>query len=259
MAVNDPGNADSLEHLRIRLFRSSRLTTAVSAVIPDALVSLQPAGRTLVLRRTELARSLGNLSNRLAETNKRGEALTAAEQAVESFWQLTSADQRHRREFVSALANLGLCLADVGRRDDALKATRAALAGLQATGKSSRVSLQEAAILQVFGWVRMTIGRELKDPVARRTFGKEFREALDAASRATAIHRKLSTMEPRSFARGLRSSIELESDLLSALGRTVEAEQVAAQLDQLSKEYLALPELTIPSTQSATSGQGSFS
>lgn len=219
-AENPAGGAHSRENLRVRLFRAGRITANLVTLIPAAAPVLSVPARDLDRCEASLARSLGNLSSRLAEADHRREALAAAEQAAESFLRLVSADNHHTTEFATALANLSLRLVDSGRPAQARDSARRA-----ATVLDDRRGLDAVSILRVYSWVcRVTKG--------------DLAAGLAAAVEARAICRELGRVEPQSFAAITRSVMELEASLLTDLGRDEESDAVRWSLASLPSRTL---------------------
>ncbi|MGZ3146032.1 tetratricopeptide repeat protein [Lentzea chajnantorensis] len=206
-----PGFMQSTDNLAARSAIAHRLTAAVCAVHPRWSDHLTPSAAALVTMEALLARSLGNLSARHADLGKQAEALTAAEQAADSYQRLADLDHAHRADFATCLASLGTRLAEYGRRDQALKATRWAVAGI-GTGRTPQV----AAALHAFAWVRMHSSLELDD-------------AVRAAEAAVRIYRDLGRTSP-AVAADLRCALKTCSALLSQVGRGRESLTIAREL-----------------------------
>ncbi|MFF4978327.1 trypsin-like peptidase domain-containing protein, partial [Streptomyces sp. NPDC001083] len=76
----------------------------------------------------DLATSLSNLGIRLSEAGRRGEALTATEEAVEIYHRLAADNPAaHEPNLARSLSNLGIQLSEAGRRGEALTATEEAV------------------------------------------------------------------------------------------------------------------------------------
>ena len=84
----------------------------------------------------DLAASLNNLSNRLADLGRREDALAAIDEAVDVYRQLAAArPDAFTPDLARSLNNLSNRLADLGRREDALAAIDEAVDTLPAAGR----------------------------------------------------------------------------------------------------------------------------
>ncbi|WP_053736816.1 tetratricopeptide repeat protein [Nocardia sp. NRRL S-836] len=222
-----PGIMQSTDNLAARSATAHRLTTAVCSVHPRWSDHLTPSAAALVTMEALLARSLGNLSSRHADLGKQAEALTAAEQAADTYQRLTALDHTHRTDFATSLALLGTRLAEFGRRDQALAATRYAV-----TSTGTARTLPVAAALHAFAWVRMLSRLELDD-------------AVRAAEAAVGIYREVNRTSPVAVAAELRLALKTCSALLSQVGRGEESLAIARELRAPAVEVtLRTPRLT---------------
>lgn len=160
----------------------------------------------------ELARSLADLSIRLSGVGRRGEAVTATEEAVVLYRRLASRDPgTFRAELATTLSNLGFWLADVGRWADALTVTEEAVPHFRelAAGNADQHEPMLARVLSNLGLRLAEMGR--------------WDEAMAAEQEALQMRRLLAARDPAAFEIDLAISLQNLGNRLSEVGRWAEA------------------------------------
>ncbi|MEV5321701.1 tetratricopeptide repeat protein [Streptomyces sp. NPDC052687] len=160
---------------------------------------------------SELAASLINFSNRLAEAGRRTDSLVAAEEAVVICRRLAAADPAaHELDLAGSLSNLGLRLSEAGRKTEGLAATEEAVAidrRLAAANPAAHEPHLAAALNNLGTWLSQ---------VGRKTKG------LAAAEEAVAICRRLAAANPTAHEPHLARSLSNLGLRLSEAGRRTE-------------------------------------
>ncbi|MCX4671822.1 tetratricopeptide repeat protein [Streptomyces sp. NBC_01381] len=198
------------------------LTTALARVYQQRAVG-NPAAY-----QPDLAASLSNLGIRLSEAGRRGEALTAVEQAVEIRRRLAADNPAaHEPDLATSLANLSIQLSEVGRRRDALTATEQAVEiyRLLAAGNPAAYEPDLARSLSNLGIQLSEVGRR--------------GEALTAVEQAVEIRRRLAADNPAAHEPDLATSLANLSIQLSEVGRRREALTAVEQAVEIRRRLAA--------------------
>lgn len=216
-------STQSTDNVAERSAAAHRLTAAIAASHPHRARQLAPGAARLVALEAQMARTLSNLSTRHTALGGLADALKAAEQAAAIYQRLADIDHAHRADAAASLANAGARLVEFGRRDQALAATRLAVERIRGDG----ATLQMAACMQAFAWVRMISKLELS-------------EAVLAAQTAARVYRQLGPVH----AKDLRETLKTSVRLLHEAGRTQEAIAITRELRAPTAElYLETPQL----------------
>ncbi|WP_406486003.1 tetratricopeptide repeat protein [Streptomyces phaeochromogenes] len=170
-----------------------------------------------------LALLLSNLGNRLADEGYRGEALAAAEQAVEIRRRLAVGNSA-ATEFALAdsLSNYGTHLADIGRRDEALSVAQEAIEIYDRLAAAVNPADYESALARALS----SYGTHLAE-MGRRD------EALAVAERAVQIFDRLAVGNPAAFEHHLGILLSNLSNRLADAGRGGEALAAAERAVQI--------------------------
>ena len=144
------------------------------------------------------ATALNNLSNRLADLGRREDALTASEEAVETYRSLAAArPDAFTPVLAMSLNNLSADLGDLGRREDALAASEEAVETYRALAAARPAAFAEPLATSL--WVLANRLDELERPI----------DAIDAnhaaiETLAPLFHRHVEALAPRigAMARG---------------------------------------------------------
>ncbi|MFI0980420.1 tetratricopeptide repeat protein [Streptomyces sp. NPDC021093] len=160
----------------------------------------------------DLARSLANLGIRLLEAGRRGEALTAEQQAVE-IWQRLAADDpvAFEPDLARSLTNLGNQLSEVGQRGEALTTAE------EAVEIYRRLAEDEPAAFEY------DLADSMSNLGIRLSQAGRRGEALTTAEEAVEIFRRLAVNEPVAFESDLARSLSNLGNQLSEVGRRGEA------------------------------------
>ncbi|MFI6245389.1 tetratricopeptide repeat protein [Streptomyces sp. NPDC051016] len=209
----------AVETALFALPRPSRITKALALRLTNALVD------TVKQRTTEdpdyyaplLANLLDNLSGLLAEAGRRGEALTAAGQAVEIYRRVVVDDSIWEADFARSLYNFGLRLAEAGRPDEALTAAEQVLSVWQ------RLVVDHEAIYEPY------LANALSSVGNRLGQAGRWGEALAVTEQAEEIWRRLSLHDPVVHEPDLASSLVNLSNWLARVGRPGDALTAAEQ------------------------------
>jgi tetratricopeptide (TPR) repeat protein len=144
-AIDAPaGRLPDLLDLALQLAPQPGLAARLAGQLPEHSVQLAALAATLTSQQVthyragttggqpdtvdRLARSLNNLSNRLADLGRREEALAAIEEAADIYRELAAArPDAFRPDLASSLTNLANRLAGLGRREEALAAIEEAV------------------------------------------------------------------------------------------------------------------------------------
>ncbi|MFF7231805.1 tetratricopeptide repeat protein [Streptomyces sioyaensis] len=157
------------------------------------------------------------LALRLFYAGLRSEALTAGQDAVHTWRDLSRTNAAHQSDLASALINLGVFLSKAGQRAEALIATE------EAVGVYRRLAVDNpaahkpdfAASLTNFGIWLSEAGRQV--------------EALIATEEAVGVYRRLAVDNPAAHEPDLASSLSNLGIRLSELGRRAEALSVTEE------------------------------
>ncbi|MFE1892819.1 tetratricopeptide repeat protein, partial [Streptomyces microflavus] len=167
--------------------------------------------------------SLYNLGIRLAEAGRRGEALTAAEEAVEIYRRLAAGNPTaYEPDLARSLSNLGIQsirLAEAGRRGEALTAAEEAVEIYRrwAAGNPAAYEPDLAGSLTVFAVLLTTEG--------------DLSSGLRATGEAVELYRRHVATAPFVLA-PLHTVLGLKAVLLERVGREEEAEAVRRWLSE---------------------------
>ncbi|MDH2391925.1 tetratricopeptide repeat protein, partial [Streptomyces sp. HNM0663] len=133
------------------------------------------------------ARIHGTLAVRQSYAGLRNEALTAGQDALRAWRDLTRTDPAHQPDLAASLSNLGIQLSEVGRRDEALTATQEAVDVYRrlAAGNPAAYEPDLAGSLSNLGNRLSAVGR--RD------------EALTAAQEAVDVYRRLAAGNPAAY------------------------------------------------------------
>ncbi|WP_367132209.1 MULTISPECIES: tetratricopeptide repeat protein [Streptomyces] len=197
---------------RVTASLALKLTTALTQA-DRQLAALDPAAYA-----PDLARSLTNLGNWLAEEGRHSEGLTAAEQAVAIYRRLAAGNPAaYEPDLATSLSNLGNHLWMVGRGAEALTAAEQAVAIHRrlAAGNPAAYEPDLATSLSNLGIRLSGVGRGA--------------EGLTAAEQAVAIRHRLAAGNPAAYEPGLARSLTNLGNHLWMVGRGAEALTAAEQ------------------------------
>ncbi|MFD9441894.1 tetratricopeptide repeat protein, partial [Streptomyces sp. NPDC060006] len=163
------------------------------------------------------ARIYETLAIRQSYAGLRDEALTASQNALRAWRDLTRANPTHQPDLARSLANLGASLSGVGRREGALTATEEAVEIRRrlAEGNPAAYNPDLAGSLANLGALLSGVGRR--------------EEALTAAGEAVEIYRRLATDNPAAYNPDLAGSLSNLGASLSGVGRREEALTAAGE------------------------------
>ena len=187
--------------------------------------------------RGDLAGSLANLSNHLADLGRREDALAAIQEATGICRELAAAHPgQFRPDLASSLNNLSGSLTDLGRREEALAAIQ------EATGIYRELAAARP------GAFRPDLARSLNNlSVGLAGLGRR-EEALAAIQEAADIRRELAAARPDQFRPDLASSLHNLSSRLADLGRREEALAAIQEATGIYRELaVARPDAFLPS------------
>ncbi|WP_439812036.1 ATP-binding protein [Streptomyces sp. P9-2] len=198
-----------LHHLSDQLPESTLALSEWAADLSTALVEHHDTHEPSL---PDLAMSLNNQSNRLADLGRREEALTAITRAVDTYQ--TLAKQRPDAflpDLAGSLNNQSSRLAALGRREEALTAiTRA-------------VEIRETLAQQRPDAFLPDLAMSLNNQSNRLADLGRREEALTAITRAVEIRETLAQQRPDAFLPDLAMSLNNQSNRLADLGRREEA------------------------------------
>ena len=211
--------ADQMPEHSVQLAALAALLTSQQVIHERASLDAGPDAAS------RLARSLNNLSVRLAGLGRREEALAAIEEATGLYRELARArPDAFAPDLARSLNNLSVQLADLGRREEALAAIEEAVTlrrelararpdafGPNLPGSLNNLSLRLAGL-----------GRR--------------EEALAAIEEATGLYRELARARPDAFAPDLARSLNNLSLRLAGLGRREEALAASEEATGLYRE-----------------------
>ncbi|MFE5300682.1 tetratricopeptide repeat protein [Streptomyces sp. NPDC056632] len=128
-AAHEPGLASSLSNLGAHLSKVGLHEKALAAELGAVEIRRRLAARTLAAYEPDLARSLSNLGLHLSEVGRREEALAATEEAVAIYRRLAAVNPApHEPDLALTLFRLGVYLSEAGQRGEALTASEEAVA-----------------------------------------------------------------------------------------------------------------------------------
>ena len=231
---------DLLDHA-LRLAPQPGLAAELAVKMPRHSIQLAELATTLISQQTDhyrklagtrpdefsprLARSLNNLSKRLADLGRREEALTEAEKSTRIRRELAKTrPDKFSPDLASSLNNLAYRLADQGRPEEALAAAEEATSIRRELAKArpDEFSPRLAGSLNNLAYRLADQGRP--------------EEALAAAEEATRIRRELAKARPDEFRRDLASSLNSLAYQLGALGQREEALAAAEEATRIRRE-----------------------
>jgi tetratricopeptide (TPR) repeat protein len=180
------------------------------------------------------ARTHGALSVRQYYAGLRNEALTAGQNALHAWRDLTRTTSAYEPELASTLSNLGGLLSAVGRRPEALAATEEAVEIRRRLATDSPAAHEPdlATSLSNLGAGLSAVGRP--------------QEALAATEEAVDVYHRLAADSPAAHEPDLATSLSNLGALLSAVGRPQEAlaatEEAVVVYRRLAADSLAAHE-----------------
>ena len=178
--------------------------------------------------RSDLARSLNNLSNRLADVGRREDALAAIEEAVTIRRELAAArPDEFRPGLAGSLNNLSARLAGLGRPEDAL-----------AAGEEATNIYRELAAARPDAF-RPDLAMSLINLSVRLADLGRPEDALAAIEEATNIYRELAAARPDVFRPYLAGSLNNLSLWLARLGRREDALAAIEEAVTIRRELAA--------------------
>ncbi|MFE2999586.1 tetratricopeptide repeat protein [Nocardia sp. NPDC059246] len=276
-AVFEPDLAMALNNLGNRLLELGRREEALALGEESVAIRRRLAVANPALFEPDLAMALNSQGVRLAELGRREEALAASEEAVAVHRRLVAANPAaFEPDLAMALNNLGIRLAELGRREEALALGEESVAIRRRLAVANPTAFEPdlASALHNLGVILLAQGRrrealapteeavdirrqlaaanpEAFEPDlaksfriyarARRTVAEHHPDALSAAQQAVEIHRRLHRAHPLVFATQLAASVRSLAEILEALGRGAEAEELRTQsgLQRLGHKDLA--------------------
>ncbi|MEV0559729.1 tetratricopeptide repeat protein [Dactylosporangium sp. NPDC050588] len=172
----------------------------------------------------DLAASLNNLGNRLSALGLWEEGLAAAKEALDIRRQLADANPgAHLLALAGSLHNLGNHLSGLGRWEDALTAAEEAVGIFRALALLDPAAYQASLAMSLRSYARACVKAREGKP-----------DALDAITEAIDIFGVLAEQLPQIFGRKLLAAFTTLADVLTALGRTEEANDLRRQLEEAS-------------------------
>ena len=160
----------------------------------------------------DLAKSLNNLSIRLAEAGRRDEGLTAIQDAVDISRQLVVDDPAAYGPYLAgSLNNLSLRLAEAGRRDEGLTAVQDAVDIYRQLAVDDPVAYEP------------DLAGSLNNLSSRLAETGRRDEGLTAVQDAVDIYRQLAAVNPAPYESALAMSLNNLSNRLAEAGRAEEA------------------------------------
>lgn len=156
----------------------------------------------------EKARFLGNLSTRLSDLGDEAGALTAAEEAVDVYLGLASANpRRFRSALANTLNNLSLRLFRVGKIAESLTAVQRA------------VIIKRRLVAEKPADREFSLAGSLDNLALRQSDAGQNELALETNKEAVRIYRRLIFIEPGSYASELAGCLNNLSHRLSSVGK----------------------------------------
>ncbi|HVX20993.1 MAG TPA: tetratricopeptide repeat protein [Acidimicrobiales bacterium] len=170
----------------------------------------------------DLARSLNNLSNRLAEAGRREEGLAAVEEAVAVRRRLAEANPAaYEPGLARSLNNLSVHLAEAGRREEGLAAVE------EAVKMHRRLAGANPAAYEP------DLASSLNNLSVRLAEAGQWEDGLAAIEEAVEVHRRLARANPAAYEPDLATSLNNLSVHLAEAGRHDEAESIAKEAASL--------------------------
>jgi tetratricopeptide (TPR) repeat protein len=151
------------------------------------------------------------LGLRLFYAGLRSEALTAGQDAMQTWRDLSRTNAAHQPDFATSLINLGTFLSKAGRREEALTATEEAVdvyRRLAAANPTAHAPTLAASLTNLGIWL---------SEVGRRE------EALTATEEAVDVYRRLAAADPAAHEPDIATSLTSLGSRLSEVGRREEA------------------------------------
>ncbi|MDG4834817.1 tetratricopeptide repeat protein [Solwaraspora sp. WMMD1047] len=197
--------------------RSEALTFSQEAV--TVYRELAEANRDAYL--PNLAMSVNNHANRLAEAGRRSEALTFSQEAVTVYRELAEANRdAYLPNLAMSVNNHANRLAEAGRRPEALTFSQEAVTLRRELAEANRDAYLPdlARGLWVAAWVRHALNADLDNGLA-------------LIAEAVSLFVALVEHEPEAFIGLLRAALATQADILQALDRTAEADEIRTLLN----------------------------
>jgi len=217
-----PGLGNTLNNLGNRLSELGHPADALPIAEQAVAIRRRLAAIDPDRYRPDLAQSLNNLGSRLSELGRPADALSISEQAVAIYRELAVASpDRYRPELARCLNNLGATLSLLDHRlDDAVTVEREAVAIRRelAAANPGRHRADLAQSLYNFGIILAS-----HDQLA---------DASAASQEAVDVYHQLAAVSPDRRS-SLAQSLCLLAEILAALGRHSEAEQIQSEADEL--------------------------
>jgi tetratricopeptide (TPR) repeat protein len=206
--------------------RAAAITESIVGLLRQSLVA--DGSEEAVTAKSNLARWLNHLANRLSALGLREEALVAAREAADLFRELVAArlDAFHPH-LASSLNNLANTLGELGRWEEALVETQKA------------VDIQRELAAARPDPFRAGLANSLSNLAIRLSALGRREEALAAAQEATDLYRQLTATQPDTFRPNLAGSLDNLAMRLSALGRRKEALSAAQEAADIRRELAA--------------------
>jgi tetratricopeptide (TPR) repeat protein len=203
--------------------REDALKTIEEAVaIRRELATAHPDATLRARARADLATALNNQAGWLSDLSRRGEALTAIEEAVAIRRELATAHPdafpqgSALADLATAVNNQALMLGGAGRRDEALAASEEAVGIYRELAAQRADALLDASALADLATALTNASVRLGDAGRRE-------DALAASEESVEILRQLEDARPDAFLPDLTTALTNQADRLSELGRRQEA------------------------------------
>ncbi|MGW1746947.1 tetratricopeptide repeat protein [Streptomyces sp. NPDC002092] len=209
---------------------TSRITAPLALRLTSALAGAdqQLAAEDPAAHEPSLASSLSTLGILLSEAGRRGEALTAAQHAVEIRRRLTAENPAaHESDLARSLSNLGLQLAEAGRRSEALATAQ------EAVEIYRRLTAENPATHEP------DLARSLSNLGLQLAEAGRRSEALATAQQAVEIYRRLTAENPATHAPDLAHSLGNLGARLAETGRRGEALATAQEAVEIYRRLTA--------------------
>ncbi|MEV6710270.1 tetratricopeptide repeat protein, partial [Micromonospora wenchangensis] len=171
-----------------------------------------------------LATSLNNLGNHLADLGRPEQALTPAEEAVRIRRHLAETNpDAYLPNLATSLNNLGNHLADLGRPEQALTTTEEAVRIRRHLAETNPDAYLPDLAISLWAYARVCVNVQTNLP-----------QALDSITESITLYHPLTEQLPQRFGGQLFSAYRTLVDVLDGLGRSDEAADIRRQLDEVT-------------------------
>lgn len=163
---------------------------------------------------------MNNLGNLLAWLGRWQEAVEPAGQAVGLYRSLAATNPAgYQSEFAAALNNLGNLLAGLGRWQEAMESTEESVAVRRRLAEANPVDYLPDLARGLWGFAGVRVAAALR-----------LNEALVAIEESVRIYQGLAEHLREALVADLRGSLGMQAEVLDALGRAREADEIRSVL-----------------------------